>query len=111
MSVSIDFKYDITIFDKLYTYKVEVEDDIEDNESELLDIEKEISMLVSGNIKELMPDDEYDPIYWIKTRLDDLFEEYKRKSILIYQLGLFLDYINENKVKALIPKELMGYED
>ena len=111
MGVSIDFKYDYWIPDKFYTYKIEVEEDIEELEEEIEESKRELAILSAGNPKDLMPDEEYDIVHWLNERINDIVIEITKNSILLFKLRAFLEYLNENKVEAKIPKKLMGYID
>ena len=54
-----------------------------------------LKMLVSGNIKELTPNDT-EPLYFASNTVDELMESIREKTILIVHLNLYLGANGEN---------------
>ena len=54
-----------------------------------------LKMLVSGNIKELTPNDT-EPLYFASNTVDELVESIREKTILIAYLNLYLQANGEN---------------
>ncbi|MFA5366527.1 MAG: hypothetical protein WC333_01195 [Dehalococcoidia bacterium] len=72
---------------------------LEELDKTIEDIKAQIKMYSSATPKDIMPEDwKEEPINWLSTRLDELFENYEEKVIEMFKISMYLDYVLENNI-------------
>ena len=79
----------------------EVQEKIDDLTSEIKGYESLIKMHASSTPKDIV-EEGYDAVPWIAGRIDEILEELKAAQIQVYQLELYLEYLNDQHVKKTI---------
>jgi len=96
MAWGIDFETNIFLSRQEYKNTFQVEDAIKECQEEL-DINKtQIQMLGAATPKDITPIDQ-EPLYWINSEITNAFERIEEQCIKIYQLSLYLEYLQEQE--------------
>lgn len=97
MGWGIDFKADIFLSRMNFDgNKYQVEDAINSIEEDLVKLKIEIYMYAAATPKDVCPEDwEEENISFLRTRLDELFEEYDGQIVLLDHLKLYLETLQE----------------
>lgn len=105
MSWGTEFKHNIFIRGKHFNSILEVEDKIDDNDNLIIKAAQELSMLVSANPKDIIPEEwREDSIMFLRQKVDDLMEtvlDTKREQVYLYMLKDFLEENPEVKFKDI----------
>lgn len=116
MSWGTDFKADIYISRKLFRSKEDIMSYIDDIKEQIARVEKQLTILISGNPKDLLESpDENDrmQIYWeIDNTTRELYEELHSSHIELFKAELLLNTVEEgdytfDKEDSLMSPEIM----
>ena len=99
MAWGTDFTVDIFLNKQIFTTKYQVVDEIKEIELEISNIKQKIGMLVSATPNTIVPiDSEITPFEWLNLTFNELFDEFNELTIKLFKLGLYQEYLDENKI-------------
>ena len=99
MSWGTDFKLNVFLSHQIYQNKLDVEDKIKELEDDVNVATASLKMYISSSPKDIVPnemiDDENGRIDWLIEQTSYYFDTIRENTIQIYQLGLYLQYLEE----------------
>ena len=99
MGWGTDFTADIYLNRILFSNRYQVEDKIDSLEEDKSFYENKLYMMVSSNVKDIVPRDwlDDDPITWLHKEIKDTLQELNNTNIELYKLRLYLEFLEQNK--------------
>jgi hypothetical protein len=96
MTWGTSFKTDISLLRETYSSEIDIEDTINELNTDIRDLESKIKMFTTVSFREIITEEWKDePINWINNQINELFKSYSELIIRQYKLELYLDYVKE----------------
>ena len=97
MGWGTDFKADVYLNKLTFLNEIEVQNKIDENIDNIMDAKQRLKMFASSTPNDIIPDDWKDePIDWLNSSLNELFEIITDLTEENIRLSQYVDYIVEN---------------
>lgn len=106
MGWGIDFKADVYLSRQTYSSRLDVEGRIVALNEDINDIETRLQMYASSTPRDIITEQDVDDsVSWLQFTLKTIFDEYQELLYNRTLLGLYVEYLTENKIDVIKREE------